>query len=155
MKVGVWDWEEHVYIFTAVATPNLVTTAWDQGTEGYVQRLGKPGLGRDFIHGRKILSFFVVMKFLRLLVAQSCTTVLYISSDLRALIPSLWIAQISLAELHAALASAGQLSRCSDGGTTRMIFPTPVRCISGCLKISEISDMSRSSDFLNIWTYKK
>lgn len=25
-KVGIWDWEEHVYIFTAVATPNLVTT---------------------------------------------------------------------------------------------------------------------------------
>lgn len=46
---------------------------------------------------------------------------LYISSDLRALIPSLWIAQISLAELHAALASAGQLSRCSDGGTTRIM----------------------------------
>ena len=27
-KVGVWDWEEHVYIFTAVATPNLASTAW-------------------------------------------------------------------------------------------------------------------------------
>ena len=26
-KVGVWDWEEHVYIFTAVATPNLASTA--------------------------------------------------------------------------------------------------------------------------------
>lgn len=37
-KVGVWDWEEHVYIFTAVATPNLASTAgvstagvWNEG----------------------------------------------------------------------------------------------------------------------------
>ncbi|CAJ1410092.1 unnamed protein product [Effrenium voratum] len=25
-KVGVWDWEEHVYIFTAVTAPNLSST---------------------------------------------------------------------------------------------------------------------------------
>ena len=37
-KVGIWDWEEHVYLFTAVASPNLVATA------GFPRKLDSFGL---------------------------------------------------------------------------------------------------------------